>query len=103
MGRKLLLWLGFIDDIFMIWTHGSDELQKFITYLNDIHPKVKFTHESSESEINFLDTTVKFDSNRKLYTTLFENPTDTILSTFHISTSQAKDFLPKLKTSLNME
>ena len=28
---KLLLWLRFIDDIFMIWTHGEDKLQEFIT------------------------------------------------------------------------
>ena len=54
--KKPLLWLRFIDDIFMIWTHVSNELDKFIKYLNEIHPKIKFTHESSTTEINFLDT-----------------------------------------------
>ena len=49
--KKILLQLRFIDVIFMIWTHGSDELTKLITYLNEIHPKIKFTHESSESAI----------------------------------------------------
>ena len=44
-----------------------------------IHPKIKFTHEVSESEIIYLDTKVKIDNNRKLYTTLFEKPTDTHL------------------------
>ena len=68
--NKPLIWLRFIDDIFMIWTHGMDELQKFISYLNNIHPKIKFTHESSETSINCLDTTVKIDSDRKLYTTV---------------------------------
>ena len=69
----------------MIWTHGMDELQKFIPYLNNIHPKIKFTHESSETSITFLDTTVKIDSDRKLYTTLFEKPTDTHLYLHHTS------------------
>ena len=41
---KPSLWLRFIDDIFMIWTHGEDNLNKLITYLNDFHPTIKFTH-----------------------------------------------------------
>ena len=28
---KPMLWLNFIDDIFMIWTHGEDQLDQFIT------------------------------------------------------------------------
>ena len=56
---KPLIWLRFIDDIFIIWTHGEDKLDEFITYLNSIHPTIKFTHESSTTQINFLDTTVK--------------------------------------------
>ena len=83
--KKPLLWLRFIDDIFMIWTHGLDELQNFIKYLNEIRPKIKFTHEQSEQSIDFLDTTVKIDSDRQLYTTLFEKPTDTHLYLHHTS------------------
>ena len=76
---KPLLWLRFIDDIWMVWTHGEDNLNEFITYLNSIHPTIKFTHESSLTEINFLDTTVKVNHHRELYTTLYEKPTDTHL------------------------
>ena len=83
--NKPLLWLRFIDDIFMIWTHGLDELHKFISYLNSIHPKIKFTHEHSLNSIDFLDTTVKIDSDRMLHTTLFEKPTDTHLYLHHTS------------------
>ena len=82
--KKALIWHRFIDDIFMIWTHGMDELQKFI-YINSIHPKIKFTHENSETSINFLDTIVKIDNDRKLYTTPFEKPTDTHLYLHHTS------------------
>ena len=63
----------------MIWPHGRDELDNFIKYLNDIHEKIKFTSEVSENDINFLDTKVKIDEHRKLYTTLYEKPTDTHL------------------------
>ena len=76
---KPLLWLRFIDDIFMIWTHGRDELNKFINYLNSIHPKIKFTSEINDTHVNFLDTTVKVDADRSIYTTLYEKPTDTHL------------------------
>ena len=76
---KPLLWLRFIDDIFMIWTHGDDNLTEFITYLNSIHPTIKFTPESSLTQINFLDTTVKINDSRDIYTTLYEKPTDTHL------------------------
>ena len=63
----------------MIWTHGEEELQKFFKYLNSIHEKIKFTHENSQEHINFLDTTVRVDIDRSLYTTLYEKPTDTHL------------------------
>ena len=67
--KQSLRWLRYIDDIFMIWTHGQNERNKFIEHLNGIHPKIKFTSEISESSVNFLDTTVKSDSN-SVYTTL---------------------------------
>ena len=49
----LLIWLRFIDDIFMTWTLGQDKLSEFIIYLNGIHPPLKFTHEFSQTYINF--------------------------------------------------
>jgi hypothetical protein len=70
--------LRFIDDLYFEWIHGEDELLKFIQYLNDGHPYIKFTSEYSPEEINFLDTTVKIDPvTRQLYTTLYSKPTDT--------------------------
>ena len=77
--RKPIIWLRFIDDIFMIWQHGRDELDKFIVYLNQIHENTKFTSEVSTHSVNFLDTTVKIDTDNTLYTTLYEKPTDTYL------------------------
>ena len=78
----------------MIWTHGEDNLTEFISYLNGIHPTIKFTHESSSTQIEFLDTTVKINESREIYTTLYEKPTDTHLylnySSSHHAPSKTK-------------
>ena len=77
--QKPLTWKWFIDDIFLVWTHGEESLKKFIDYLNSLHDTIKFTHEMSYTNIDFLDTAVKFSHNRGLITTLFSKPTDTHL------------------------
>ena len=80
-----LIYLRFIDDIFMIWTHVEDKLNEFIQYLNGIHSTIKFTHELSHSQIDFLDTTVQIHNSQQLYTTLYEKPTDTHLYLYYTS------------------
>ena len=90
---KPLVWKRFIDDIFMIWTHGEQKLQEFIYYLNNLHKTIKFTHEFSHERINFLDTTVKFDNDRKLITTLYNKPTDSHLY-LHYSSAHPKGGIP---------
>ncbi|XP_043191188.1 uncharacterized protein LOC122364646 [Amphibalanus amphitrite] len=40
----------YIDDSIGVWTHGRDELNKFLEYLNSIHPRIKFTLEDSRKE-----------------------------------------------------
>ena len=85
---KPLIWLRFIDDIFMIWTHGESSLSEFIHYMNSLHRTIKFTHVYSSTSINFLDTTVKFNGNRELITTLYNKPTDTHLYLHYTSAHQ---------------
>ena len=36
-------WYRYIDDIFCLWQHGEDELEKFTTHLNSVHETIKFT------------------------------------------------------------
>ena len=71
-----MIWLRYIDDIFIVWPHGSDSLDLFIKHLNTCHHSIKFTAEISQTSVNFLDTTVKIDAEGKLYTDLFCKPTD---------------------------
>ena len=51
-----LLW--YIDDIFMLWPHNSDELETFLTDLNTFNPPLNYTYECSPSTANFLDLTI---------------------------------------------
>ena len=68
-------WWRYIDDIFMIWTHTEQALATFTSYLNDIHPTIKFTCNYSSTSIPFLDVNVLLN-NGKLDTDLYTKPTD---------------------------
>ena len=75
---KPLIFLRFIDDIFLVWCHGEDSLARFIREANSFHPTIKFTAETSKEQIAFLDTLIKIDPvTNELYTTLYTKPTDT--------------------------
>ncbi len=71
-----LLWKRFIDDIFLIWTHGEESFQTFIKHLNSVHPTIKFEITYSTKQVNFLDTTVYITPQNTLATTLYTKPTD---------------------------
>jgi hypothetical protein len=73
--KQPLLWIRYIDDIFVFWQHGEEELFKFLHHLNTCSPTIKFTMEHSTEEINFLDTTVKI-TDGVISTDLFCKPTD---------------------------
>ena len=71
-----LLWVRYIDDCFMPWQHGMDELIKFVDYLNQQDENIQFTFEVSPHTINFLDTTVRYHIRHGFSTTLYTKPTD---------------------------
>ena len=65
----------YIDDIFLIWTHGLNSLLDFHTHFNSYHQSIKFSIEHSTSSIPFLDVTTKLRNNT-INTTLYTKPTD---------------------------
>ena len=67
--------MRFINDIFLIWNGTKTEFDKFFKKINECHPSIKFEYEMSQTEINFLDTTV-FKVDNKLRTKMYGNPTD---------------------------
>ena len=53
-----LVWLQYIDDIFFIWNHSKDELNKFLENLNKFKSNLKFRYEIPKDNINFLNLNV---------------------------------------------
>ena len=50
--------LLYIDDIFMIWIHGPDNLRVFLSYLTNIYPTMNFTSSHSFTNTLFFDVNV---------------------------------------------
>ena len=67
------LYLRYIDDIFMIWTHGEESLKLFHEKLNKEDPNIKLTLEYSQSQVHFLDTTITI-KNSNISTSLYRKP-----------------------------
>ena len=69
-GKKPLVWLRFLDDIFFIWTHGEEELTSFIQYMQDysesmkIKTILKYDIHYSTQHVNFSDTTIKLENSQ---------------------------------------
>lgn len=75
--QNITIYLRFLDDIFLIWHGDRQQLNNFVTYLNQLHPTIKFTTNYSETSVNFLDTTVYINKrSRYLCTKLYTKPTD---------------------------
>ena len=68
-------WIRFINDVFIIWPHGRDRLETFLTYINEVHETIKFTAEYSTTEVAFLDTLV-YKLNGKLAMKVYHKKTD---------------------------
>ena len=47
------VWWRYIDDIFIIWTHGKDKWDEFFNYLNSAHTSIKFTATTSTNTFPF--------------------------------------------------
>ena len=75
---KPKLWLRYVDDIFVVWPFGKDELLSFLDYLNSIHPRIQFTVElEEENKLPFLDVLVSKTTNGSLEHTIYRKPTHT--------------------------
>ena len=70
-----ILYLRYIDDLFLIWTGTKKQFKDFVMNLNSQHPSIKFSFQISDKSIDFLDTTV-YIKNRRLHTIIFTKPTD---------------------------
>ena len=74
--KSPLIWLRYIDDVFLLWTHGEEQLDNFISYCNSRHQTINFTAEKSKKSLPFLDVMVELRDGY-LETDLYSKPTDT--------------------------
>ena len=90
-----VLYLRYIDDIFMVWQHGESELKTFFEHMNTCSEHIKFTTEHSTEEIAFLDTKVKIEQS-SITTDLYTKPTDSHNYLFYNSAhpQRCKDSIP---------
>ena len=72
---KALVWFRYIDDIFFIWTHGEEKLEKFMEDFNSFCGDIKYTCEFDKYSTSFLDLKI-VASNGKLTTSLYDKPGD---------------------------
>ena len=58
------LWIRYIDDTFVICSHGNAKLKLFHQYLNHQNTSIQFTIEEEKEKIPFLDVLVKREGNK---------------------------------------
>ena len=80
-------YLRFLDDVFIIWTHGRESFDTFLGILNNHEPPIKFKSMINENYVDYLDTTIfknQCDPTRLLAKVYFK-PTDQLLhkQSFH--------------------
>ena len=70
-----MIWFRYIEDIFFIWIHGEEKLEKFMADFNAFNTNIQSTYESSKKSIVFLDLDVAL-FNGRLESTVQGKPTD---------------------------
>lgn len=73
--QRILKWMRYVDDIFLLWMGTEKELDLFLTYLNTRHNLIEFTVTKSQTTVQYLDVEItKVGS--ELSTKLFSKATD---------------------------
>ncbi|KAJ7314096.1 hypothetical protein JRQ81_006031, partial [Phrynocephalus forsythii] len=76
--HKPKLWLRYVDNTFVIWPHGKDKLNNFLTHLNSLHPKIQFTMEiEANNQLPFLDVLIYKKPDGSLGHTIYQKKTHT--------------------------
>ena len=103
-------WFRYVDDTLSSWSHGLDNLQKFLDHITSLHPSIKITFEVQKDDktIKFLDFlfTIHDDgslghkvcrkpthTDRYLHYNSFHHPTTFISSSFISSSTERKQFV----------
>ncbi|GJQ72861.1 hypothetical protein Trydic_g1510 [Trypoxylus dichotomus] len=75
---KPKMWLRYVDDTFVIWPHGQEEINGFLQHLNGLEESIKFTMVLQvNNRIRFQDVLEHKQSDGTLRTTVYKKPTHT--------------------------
>ncbi|XP_071476521.1 uncharacterized protein [Diadema antillarum] len=76
--HKPSLWLRYVDDIFTIWPHQADQLDDFLSHLNEQHSNISFTVETEHNHsLPFLDVLVTKTNAGTFSHQVYRKPTHT--------------------------
>ena len=74
---KPKVWFRYVDDTFVVWSHGPEKLQEFLTHINKIHKNIQFTMETEENnKLAFLDVLLTRNE-KSLGHSVYRKPTHT--------------------------
>ncbi|XP_069472857.1 uncharacterized protein [Ambystoma mexicanum] len=62
--NNIQVWKRYINDVLLIWKGDESEAISFFKWLNEQNQHLKFTENYSREEVNFLDVTIKVDTNK---------------------------------------
>jgi len=80
-GHQPALWLRYIDDVFFVWKGTKASLDNFINFCDNystakgMASNIHFTSSYSTKSVNFLDVTVKQETDGRLSTNIYSKPT----------------------------
>jgi hypothetical protein len=70
----------YVDDTFVVWPHGKEELRDFLQHRNSMHPNIKFIMEIEHNKsLLFLDVLVSRKPDRSFGHTVYRKPMHTDL------------------------
>lgn len=76
-GKYILTnWNRYLDDCFIVWNSGDNNLKTFKEILNELNPDIKFTAEESLDRISYLDILLT-KQDEVIMTDIFYKTTDT--------------------------
>ena len=74
--QNIIFWKRFIDEILFLFYGSPIELQNLLSFMNSVHPTIKFTFSTSKQSISFLDLEIS-KHNYQLLSTVHRKSTDT--------------------------
>ena len=83
---KPTCWYRYVDDTFVIWPHGKENLTEFLEHLSGLHKNIYFTMEIEEDgHLPFLDIDIYRKTDGSLGHKVYRKPTHTNLHLHQLS------------------